>query len=429
VTGLRTTSLRSRVTLTALGVLGVVLVAAGIAVHAVFTTQAERNLNTLLAGRVQLAKQLARADVAPAALVRRVDGPGLVVRLRLPSGQVLGEVPPDGDVRVVNARLTGSPRLDGARLTVTADTALLSGAERTLRGVLLGAGVGALALTALALVVGVRFALAPLDGMTGLARSIAAGRRGGRLRPTRPATELGRTATAFDDMLDALEGAERAARESEDRVRRFVADATHELRTPIAGVRAAAEALLSAGDDVEQRERLLLLLVRESGRAGHLVDDLLELARIDAGLTLRADPVDLLALANGQAERIRLLAPDVEVTVTGDQVWVTGDAGRLTQVLTNLTDNACRAMAGTGALRIDVRRAGPARLTVTDSGPGVPPEHHERVFDRLVRLDEARTAPGTGLGLPIARGIARTHGGDLRCLPADRGATFELLLP
>jgi two-component system, OmpR family, sensor kinase len=429
VTGLRTTSLRRRVTLTALGVLGVVLVAAGIAVHAVVTTQAERGLDTLIAGRLQLARQLARADVAPAALVRRVDGPGLVVRLRLPSGAVLGETAPASDVRVVTARLTGSARLDGARLTITADTAPLAGAERTLRGVLFGAGVAALALTALGLVFGVRFALAPLDGMTDLARSIAAGRRGGRLRPTRPATELGRTATAFDDMLDALEGAERAARQSEDRVRRFVADATHELRTPIAGVRAAAEALLSTGDDVEQRDRLLLLLVRESSRAGHLVDDLLALARIDAGLTLAAEPVDLLALATAHADGVRLLAPDVEVTVTGDRVWVTGDGARLVQVLTNLTDNARRAMAGAGVLTIDVRRAGPALLTVTDSGPGIPPEHHERVFDRLVRLDEARTTPGAGLGLPIARGIARAHGGDLRCLPAAHGATFELRLP
>jgi signal transduction histidine kinase len=354
------------------------------------------------------------------------------VRLRLPSGEVLGEPPSGGDLRQVNARLTGSARLDGARLTVTADTALLSGAERTLREVLFGAGAAALVLTALGLVVGVRFALAPLDGMTRLARSIVAGWRGGRLRPTRPATELGRTATAFDDMLDALEGAERAARESEDRVRRFVADATHELRTPIAGMRAAAEALLSAGDDVEQRERLVLLLVRESARAGHLVDDLLELARIDAGLTLRTDMVDLLALANAQAGRLRVLAPDVAVTVTGDHVWVTGDANRLTQVLNNLADNATRAMAGTGSLAIDVSRAGPARLTVTDSGPGIPDEDRERVFDRLVRLDEARATPGAGLGLPIARGIVEAQGGSLRCLPRPDhrpGALFELRLP
>ncbi len=440
----RTGSLRRRVTLTALGVLGVVLLAAGLAVNAVFTAQAERNLNALLAGRVQLARQLARQNVAPAALVRRVDAPGLRVSLRLPSGELVGARPaePGGELRQARARLTGAPRIDGARLVVSADTALLSGAQRTLQGVLVVAGLAALVLTALGLVVGVRFALSPLDALTGLARSIAGGRRGGRLRPSRPDTELGRAASAFDEMLDALEGAERAARVSEERTRRFVADAAHELRTPIAGVRAAAEAVLGLGADADPalRDRLHVLLVRESERAGQLVEDLLDLARIDAGLTLRNEPVDLRALAAAQLERLRLVAPGITPELTGDQVWVAGDADRLTQVLANLTDNARRAMGGTGTLTVSVRRAGPARALVTDTGPGVPEGDRERIFDRLVRLDRARThdpaeAPargGTGLGLPIARGIARAHGGDLRCLPrpdAHPGAAFELTLP
>lgn len=435
----RTTSLRRRVTLTALGVLGVVLVAAGLAVNAVFTAQAERNLNALLAGRVQLAKQLARQDVAPAALVRRVDGPGLRVSLRLPSGEQLGATPAaaDGQLRQARARLSGTPRLDGARLVVSADTALLSGAQRTLQRVLVIAGVVALALTALGLVVGMRLALSPLDAMTGLARSIAGGRRGGRLRPSRPDTELGRAASAFDEMLDALEGAERTARASEERTRRFVADAAHELRTPIAGVRAAAEAVV-AESDPERRERLAVLLVRESVRAGHLVDDLLDLARIDAGLTLRAEPVDLRALASAQLERVRLVAPGIAVELTGEQTWATGDADRLTQVLANLVDNARHAMGGSGTLTVSVTRAGPARVRVTDTGPGVPESDRERIFDRLVRLNQARdrtdadTAGGAGLGLSIARGITRAHGGDLRCLPRPDGrpgAVFELMLP
>jgi two-component system, OmpR family, sensor kinase len=429
----RTVSLRRRVTLTALAVLGVVLVAAGLAVHAVFTAQAERGLNALLAGRVQLAKQLARQNVAPANLVRRVDAPGLRVSLTLPSGEQLGERPVrGGELRQVRATLTGAPRIDGARLVVSADTALLSGATRTLWQVLLGAGAAALLLTAVALVVGMRLALAPLDAMTGLARSIAGGRRGGRLRPSRPDTELGRAASAFDDMLDALEGAEHTARASEERTRRFVADAAHELRTPIAGVRAAAEAVLSLGPDADpaQRDRLQVLLVRESERAGRLVEDLLELARLDAGLVPAQDPVDLTALARVQADRTRLLAPNLTVTVHGDaHVWVRGDADRLTQVIGNLADNARRAMDGHGTLTLTVTRAGRARLTVTDTGPGVPPADRERVFDRLVRLDAARQTGGAGLGLPIARGIARAHGGDLRCLEHDGGASFELVLP
>lgn len=474
-----TGSLRRRVTLTALGVLGVVLLAAGLTVNAVFSTQGERSLGALLAGRVQLAKQLARQNVAPDALVRRVDAPGLRVSLRLPSGELIGARPVSagGEARQARARLSGPSRIDGARLVVSADTRLLSGAQRTLQQVLVIAGVAALALTALGLVVGIRVALSPLDAMTGLARSIAGGQRGGRLRPSRPDTELGRTATAFDEMLDALEGAERTARTSEERTRRFVADAAHELRTPIAGVRAAAEAVLDLGPDADEslRDRLHVLLVRESERAGHLVEDLLDMARIDAGLTLRLDPVELRALAAAQLERLRLVAPGIETGLTGERVWVTGDAHRLTQVLANLIDNARRAMGDTGTLTVSVSRAGPARVLVTDSGPGVPEADRERIFDRLVRLDEARnrdaptnpitpgpedprtqrvggtreeaewatqrgvgargsggTRGGAGLGLAIARGIARAHGGDLRCVPRTDGlpgAAFELTLP
>lgn len=427
MTGVRAGSLRRRVTLTALGVLGVVLVAAGLAVHAVFTAQAERGLNALLAGRVQLAKQLARQNVPPANLVRRVDAQGLRVTLTLPSGTRLGENPVRGsDLRQVRATLAGPPRIAGARLVISADTALLSGATRTLRQVLFGAGAAALVLTALGLVFGMRLALAPLDAMTGLARAIAGGGRGRRLRPSRRDTELGRAASAFDDMLDALEA-------SEERTRRFVADAAHELRTPIAGVRAAAEAVLALGPDADpaQRDRLQVLMVRESERAGRLVEDLLELARLDAGLVPARDPVDLAAIARAQADRVRLLAPDLTVEVRGDpHVWVTGDADRLTQVLGNLTDNARAAMGGDGALTLTVTRVGDrARLTVTDTGPGIPPEDRERVFDRLVRLDDARRAGGAGLGLPIARGIARAHGGELRCLDHQGGAVFELMLP
>jgi two-component system, OmpR family, sensor kinase len=436
---MRTASLRRRVTLTALGVLGVVLVAAGLAVQAVFTAQAERGLNALLAGRIQLAKQLARQNVAPAALVRRVDGPGLRVSLTLAGGTRLGEQPLGGTgLRQVRAVLDGPPRIAGARLVISADTALLTGATRSLRQVLLLAGGAALVLTAVGLVVGMRLALAPLDAMTGLARGIVGGRRGGRLRPSRSDTELGRAAAAFDDMLDALEGAERTARASEERMRRFVADAAHELRTPIAGVRAAAEAVLVLGPDADpsQRDRLQVLLVRESERAGRLVADLLELARLDAGLVPARDPVDLAAVARTQADRVRLLAPDLAVEVTGDEhLWVTGDADRLAQVLGNLVDNARAAVDGRGELTIALTRsADHARVTVTDTGPGVPAEDRERIFGRLVRLDSARTdrGGGAGLGLPIARGVARAHGGDLRCLAREdgrAGAVFELVLP
>jgi two-component system OmpR family sensor kinase len=427
MSGLRTASLRLRVTLTAIAVLLIVLPITGLTVKAVFDAQAEHSLDSLLTGRAQLAQQLARQNVAPSNLVRRVDADGVRVTLILRTGRQLGAPPvdPGGTVRQVKATLQAGQQTKGATLLLSADTGLLADASSRLRTVLLISGAAAILITALALVIGMRFALAPLDAMTGLARSIAAGRRGGRLQPERADTELGRTAAAFDEMLDALEGAEGTARRSEDRMREFVADAAHELRTPIAGLQTAAETLIQLGPQAsaEQREELELLLVRESRRAGTLVGDLLELSRIDAGLQLHLTQVDLRHLADAQGARLRLVAPELVVEVHGSAT-VTADPERLTQVLTNLVDNA--RQAGAHALRITVNQTG---LLVEDDGPGVPPPARDRIFGRLVHGPHSQ---GAGLGLAIARGVAQAHGGNLTV--ADRqdgksGAAFRLHLP
>ncbi|MEV6285148.1 HAMP domain-containing sensor histidine kinase [Kribbella sp. NPDC051770] len=434
MSGLRTASLRRRVTWLALLVLVVVLPVTGLVVNRVFDAQAERNLDALLSGRTQLAQQLARQNVAPAALVRRIDADGVRVTLVLRSGQVLGAPPVDAseDVRQVRATLQAGQRTRGAELTLSADTSLLAEASGTLRRTLLISGAAALAITALALVIGMRFALAPLDAMTGLARSIAAGRRGERLQPTRDDTELGRTAAAFDEMLDALEGALKQAWSSEARMREFVADAAHELRTPVAGLSTAAETLLQLGPDAspQRRDELQLLLVRESQRAGALVDDLLDLARIDAGLELRLQPVRLKVIALQQVERLRVAAPGFTVEVHGQDVEVEADPERITQILTNLTNNARTAAGDTGTVQIFVGAIPAfAEIVVQDNGPGVRPDDRERIFRRLVHTHESR---GSGLGLPIARGFAQAHGGDLTCVPrgdGQPGAAFRLLLP
>jgi signal transduction histidine kinase len=438
MSGLRTASLRVRVTLTAIAVLLVVLPITGLTVKAVFDAQAERSLDSLLTGRAQLAQQLARQNVAPSNLVRRVDADGVRVTLTLRNGRQLGAPPidPGGTVRQVKATLQAGQQTKGASLLLSADTGLLASASARLRTVLLISGAAAILITALALVIGMRFALAPLDAMTGLARSIAAGRRGGRLQPERADTELGRTAAAFDEMLDALEGAEESARRSEgtarqaedvarrseDRMREFVADAAHELRTPVAGLQTAAETLIQLGPraSAEQREELELLLVRESRRAGTLVADLLELSRIDAGLQLHLVPVDLRHLADAQAARLRLVAPELDVEVRGSAT-VTADPERLTEVLANLVDNA--RQAGAHALRITVSQT---CVLVEDDGPGVPPPARDRIFERLVHGPHSK---GAGLGLAIARGVAQAHGGDLTV--TDRpdgkpGAAFHL---
>jgi signal transduction histidine kinase len=142
--------------------------------------------------------------------------------------------------------------------------------------------------------------------------------------------------------------------------------------------------------------------------------------------------VDVLELAESEAERVRLLAPDRTVEVGGDHVTVVGDSTRLGQVLANLLDNARRHAGTDGRIGVSVTGNGWVTVLVTDSGPGVPPADRERIFDRLVRLDDARSGDGgAGLGLAIARGIARAHGGDLRCVdpPSGTGAAFALVLP
>lgn len=518
---LRTVSLRRRVVLFSLAVLGVVLVLVSALVLLFTGIESRSDLVVQLNSRAALADQLARQRLPPATIVERVRGPAVRVELigRNGTSYDSGGFRPDpsGPVRVYpdspdpggppgppGRRGQGGPVLhrtlaDGSQLTLYGDAGELTAIQRRLSRLLVVLGLAGLAVAGLALLATTRLALGPLDTMTALARSIAAGDRGRRLAPTRTDTELGRTASAFDAMLDSLEGAERqakqseaVARSSERKTRQFVADAAHELRTPIAGVRAAAEAALSSRATGEERDRLHLLLLREAGRAGRLVEDLLAMAQIDAGLRLIRDAVELRGLAEAEVERIRLLAPTVSVRVVGEQLTVPGDAQRLAQVLANLLDNARRYTPDGGEITVTVdhapadavpeaaeltaaaptgteptgteptgtepaetgragteraaanqpgKRGAPgggggesmARVRVADSGPGVPAEDRERIFDRLVRLDDARShdsgvpgRSGVGLGLAIARGIARAHGGELRC---DRDSVFELILP
>ncbi|MFD0201354.1 MULTISPECIES: ATP-binding protein [Saccharothrix] len=403
---LRTVSLRRRVTLSAIGVLAVVLIGVVLSVDGLFAAQSKRDVDTALLEKARVAQQLVKQRVRGADLVDRLEGRGVEVRLVMPDGTVLGNAPNEEVANEVSRQLS-----DGSTITVYAESSVITVAQTRLRRLLLLAGFGALAVTAGAMVLTVRRALAPLDAMTTLARSIARGNRGYRLNPSRADNELGRTAAAFDDMLDSLEG-------SEERTKRFVADAAHELRTPIAGVQAVAEALMQTAG-AEERERLNLLLVRESRRAGRLVDDLLALARIEAGLELHRERVDLLALAEAEVGRTQLLAPDFDIAAEGEPAFVRGDPQRLAQVLANLADNARQATGLSGRVRLRVSQEGGfAVLVVSDNGPGVPAEDRERIFDRLVRLDEARDqrSGGSGLGLPIARGVVRAHGGELSCI-------------
>ncbi|MCX4096013.1 sensor histidine kinase [Nocardia sp. alder85J] len=436
---MRTVSLRRRVTLTAAAVSGIALLAVALLVHSLFGVVINRSENAVLTDRAQLARQLAQADTPPTVLITRVDNRSVRARLTLADGRVYGSLgsrhEEDGAARPRVIVLTGPGELNRAHLTLQVDTPLLTRLQSRLGWVLAGATTAAIAVIAAGLWFGVRRALAPLDSMTRLAREIARGERGRRLTPDRADTELGRTAAAFDEMLDALEGAEARARASEQHLRSFLADAAHELRTPVAGIRAIAEAVLHQppGADPEDQQRLHLLLAREAQRAGRLVEDLLDMARIDAGLHLHRTPVDLYDLAATHVDRTRMLHPGIDFQLTGPHLVATVDPDRIGQILTNLLGNACQALTPEPPAAVTVAlTATPttAEITVADNGPGIPTADRDRIFDRLVRLDPARDRrpQGSGLGLAIARGIARAHDGDLTCEPTSSGALFTLHL-
>ncbi|OMC46787.1 ATP-binding protein [Mycobacterium sp. IS-1264] len=476
----RTPSLHRRVALMVLGVLGVLLVVLGLTIDLLLGAQTRRDLHDRLMATAARADALAAANVAPDRLVAQLEGGGIRALLVAADGTTYGDhsirpdttsgptepppapppppplppgwpppppgwppppplppgwpppPPPPGGPPDATATVVVHPLKSGGRVILVADTTQTTALIRRLREVLVAGGLITLLVAGLLVTAVTRAALRPLDRLTSLARSITGGDRGRRLRPDRVGTELGRAAAAFDGMLDALEASER-------RTRQFLADAAHELRTPIAGIGAAAEQLMAAaaqrGDDAvaKGQYRRAAMLLAESRRAGRLVADMLDLSRIDAGVALDLSDADLVEIAEAECERAAVLSPDITITRTGEPgVPVRADRTRVAQIVSNLVDNARRYTPPGGRIVIDVRRAGPhAELTVTDSGPGIGDSDRERIFDRLVRLDVARDRDhgGAGLGLPIARALARAHRGDLVCLPNDQGARFQLTLP
>jgi two-component system, OmpR family, sensor kinase len=226
----------------------------------------------------------------------------------------------------------------------------------------------------------------------------------------------------------------RALRHAELRMRRFLADASHELRTPIAGIQASAETLLRTNPSRAAREELILQILREGHRAGRLIDDLLAITRLEQGTPLAAEPFDLIPLTTAAVELTRELAPAVDVQLHGPgHVHLHGDPQRIRQILDNLLCNARHATPDGGQITVQVTdHTDTIQVEVTDTGPGIPPPDRERIFERFTRLNGTypRGTGGNGLGLAIARSIATAHSGTLTCAgPAGPGARFQLRLP
>jgi two-component system OmpR family sensor kinase len=271
--------------------------------------------------------------------------------------------------------------------------------------------------------------------MTATATAIAEGDLSHRV-PVAPAgTEAGQLGGALNTMLGRIEAAFDARAASEQRLRRFVADASHELRTPVTTIRGYAELYRQGGlDEREALDQAMRRTEQEAIRMGGLVDDLLLLARLDQGRPLDRAPVDLGVLAVDACSDAQLVAPDHRVVAdVQPDVVVDGDEPRLRQVVHNLVRNAVVHTPRGTHVQVQVAVvAGRAVLEVRDDGPGMDPDAVAHAFERFWRADSsrARESGGSGLGLSIVHAIVHAHGGQVS-LSSTRGAgtTVRVELP
>jgi two-component system OmpR family sensor kinase len=295
--------------------------------------------------------------------------------------------------------------------------------------------IGVLALLAVLAWFVVRLGLRPLDRIASTAGAIAGGDLSRRVEPANERTEVGRLGLALNAMLAQIERAFRAREASENRLRRFLADASHELRTPLTAIRGYAELFrMGAVRDSAKSRRAMRRIEEEAERMGDLVENLLVLARLDQLPAVAREPVDLAELAADAVEDARAGAPDRRIELESDQrTVVSGDPSQLRQVVSNLVRNALvHTPAGSPIEVSAVRQDGSGILRVRDHGPGLPGSDPDLLFERFWRADagRGRESGGAGLGLSIVAAIVSAHGGSVSAEEAGGGgALFTVRLP
>jgi two-component system, OmpR family, sensor kinase len=465
-------SIRSRITLFGIGVVAAGLVVFCVGVYVLLAAGVRNAQDQALAERArQAAAGLVAADSATAAtgpVVAPIDArlaTDVFVIVLGPQGTVLagtgvvdGKVPPVPHDLLVAADAAGGvrgtitpasgvalrvhvkpwQRTDGTRgYVVAAQTTRRVDADR--------AGIGALvvisgfiafcaATAAIWLVTG--RALRPLRQLAELADEIGRAEwqdLGRRLPPVSTRDALGRLTTSFNAMMDRLQEAYRRQGDSLAAQQRFTADASHELRTPLTTIRNNAGFLLRHTDAAEDdRQAALRDIEGESERMSRLVDNLLTLARADAGQRLPRVPVDLAAVAEEVVRKARTLHGEREIHCTATPAPpIAGDPDALAQLLWIMLDNAVKHTLDGGNIWVAVTQRGNlAQLHVSDDGCGIPAGDTGRIFERFYRADMARSGPGAGLGLSIAAWIVREHGGHILAANNARGgASFVAELP
>jgi len=351
-----------------------------------------------------------------------------------------GSYNPDADAVTVSStsrhgplyRLRASP-LPGGTLVVATRLDSVNATLASLRNIELAVSLGVVVALLLLMTFLIRRGLKPLEVMTEEADTIAAGDLSRRVVPSDPDTEIGRLGRALNGMLGQIEAAFAQRTMSEDRLRRFLADASHELRTPLTSIRGYAELLRKGAYRHEaDRQRALTRIESEAARMGDLVEDLLILARLGEGPEPERRRVDLVSVVRDAVTDARAVDPTRTITVhAAAPVPVAGDEPRLGQLIHNLLGNALtHTPAGTPVTVQVTGDRGRAVLRVADQGPGMDVEQASRIFDRFYRGDATRSDGGSGLGLFIVAAVARGLGGHVTVETAvGEGATFEVVLP
>jgi two-component system OmpR family sensor kinase len=395
----------------------------------------------------------AQVNLPPGTYGQRRDGSGRVIghaqikyspTETVPAAPQLPKQLPLGRLLTVGSQGSGGPRYrvyarqdpeDGG---VTVAAVPLTEVDSTLHRLLLVEG---LVIAAVLLVLGVsaffvvRLGLRPLSRIEVTAGQIAAGDLSKRVSPATPKTEVGRLGLALNAMLERLEQAFAARTASEERLRRFLADASHELRTPLASIRGYAELFrMGATGDAAGTATAMRRIEEESARMGVLVEDLLMLARLDEQPDRDHVPVDLADLAGDAVQDARARAPERQIELHADgPAVVDGDALQLRQVLTNLLGNALvHTAAGTPVEVTVAATAEEVRMSVADHGAGIPAEAREHMFERFWRREGGRERgrAGAGLGLAIVHGIVAAHHGRITVSETPGGgADFLVVLP
>jgi two-component system OmpR family sensor kinase len=275
-----------------------------------------------------------------------------------------------------------------------------------------------------------RRSLSPVVAMADRARQIGVGSLSARLPVANPRDELGKLASTFNELLSRLEA-------SVEQQRQFMADASHELRTPVTIARTAASVALQQPTRHESEYRETLdIIEQETVRLSRIVDDLFTLTRADAGTyRVRKAPIYLDELIEDVARATRVVAATRNVSIVAECIHpasYTGDEDLIRRLVSNVLDNAIRYSPEGGAVRVALDRSSDVySISVTDQGPGIPVEAHARIFERFYRVDAARKRDGgAGLGLALARWIAHAHDGDIALATSSRlGSTFVITLP